>query len=247
MSEIIKTEAVVLSKINYSESSHIVTLFTKDYGKLSAIVKGGRRPKSKIGLIVDPMNYLQIVIYNKETRDIQILSSADILAHFPKIKDDYDKLKYAYAILELLKKLTVEHEANEKLFRGLIRILDLINTSNELPITLFGRFFIFFLTELGYELQLDTCAVCGRTNPFYDELSYNFEIGTLCIECKKNHLESFKFDGELFRYLLCLKNSKTIDNQMNYGTKESALMFLEKYLIYHVPDFKGIQTFQLFK
>ncbi len=89
MSEIIKTEAVVLSKLNYGDSSLIVTLFTKEYGKLSAIIKGARNPKSKMGLVIDPLNHLQIILYKKDTRELQIISSAEILTYFPKIKDRF--------------------------------------------------------------------------------------------------------------------------------------------------------------
>ena len=100
MSEIVKTEAVVLSKLNYGDSSSIAALFTKNYGKLSAIIKGGRNPKSKIGFIVDPLNHLQVILYKKDNRDIQTLSNADIISHFSKIKEDLNKLKYTYAVLE---------------------------------------------------------------------------------------------------------------------------------------------------
>ncbi len=247
MSDIIKTEAVVLSKINYGDSSNIISIFTKDYGKLSAIVKGGRNPKSKIGLVADPLNHLQVVLYKKDTRDIQIISSADIIKYFAKIRDDFEKLKYASAVVELVKKLTPEHEENLKLFRGLVRILSLLDTSNEKEIIVFGRFLIFFLTELGYEIQLDKCCICGRTNLFQNRLSYNFEIGILCSICRENHLESFSINAELFQYLFCLKNNRSIEDKINYETMEAALIFLEKYIKYHVQDFTGIRSFQLFK
>ncbi len=107
MSDIIKTEAVVLSKINYGDTSSIVSLYTESDGKLSAIVKGGRGPKSKIGKIIDPLNHLQVIIYKKTTRDVQILSDANLISHFVNIKEDLDATKYSFAIIELVKNLTV--------------------------------------------------------------------------------------------------------------------------------------------
>ena len=164
MSEIVKTEAIVLSKVNYGDTSSISSLYTKDHGKLSAIIKGGRNPKSKMGLLIDPVNYLQVVLYKKDTREVQFISSADLVEHFTKIKSDLEKLKYSQAIIELVKKLTIEHEVNEKLFRGVVRILELIESSNEPNEVLFGRFFLFFLKETGFELQLEKCMSCGKTN-----------------------------------------------------------------------------------
>ncbi len=244
MSEIITTEAIVLSKLKYGDTSKIVTLYTKDFGKLSAIVKGGRNSKSNIGAIVDPMNHIQIVLYKKDTREIQLISSADLINHFRHVKEEFERLEYSQAILELLKKLTVEHEVNLRLFKGVVRILNLLDTSNELPVITFGRFFIFFLSELGYEIQLEKCCVCGKANLENIELSYNFDLGILCNVCRKNHLESISISSELFKYMVCLKTNKKIETLSN-GTAEKAVVFMERYLKFHIPDFKGIQSIQL--
>ncbi len=246
MSEIIKTEAVVLSKINYGDTSNIVSLFTKDYGKFSAIIKGGRNPKSKIGYITDPLNYVQLIVYKKDNREIQIISNADLISYYPNLKEDLEKLKYSQAVLELMKKLTVDHEANVRLFKGVIRILSLFDSSKEEPVIIFGRFFIFFLTELGYELQLEKCAICGRTNLQGEDLSYNYEMGIFCSECRKNQVESYYINSELFNHLICLKNSKKIEKP-NVIIAQKAIVFMERFLTYHIPDFKGIQAIQLFK
>ena len=217
MSKIIKTEAVVLSKLNYGDSSSIVTLFTKEYGKLSAMLKGGRNPKSKLSLIVDPINYLEVIFYNNPSRDLQILTSADIKAHFPKIKDDLDKLKYAHSVIELVKNLSVEHEVNKKLFSGIIRILELMAEGKENPAVSFGRFFLFFLKELGYEFQL-----------------------------KNNYLENITMNPELFHYFNCLKKNES-PGVVNPAIINGAVTFLENYLKYHVSDFKGLQSLKMFK
>jgi DNA repair protein RecO (recombination protein O) len=217
MSKIIKTEAVVLSKLNYGDSSSIVSLFTKDYGKLSVMLKGGRNPKSKLSLIVDPINYLEVIFYNNPSRDLQILSSADIKAHFHKIKEDLDKLKYAHSVIELVKNLSVEHETNKKLFSGIIRILELIEEDKENPAVSFGRFFLFFLKELGYEFQPGT-----------------------------NNIDNITINPELFLYFNCLKKNENPGN-VSPDVINGALTFLENYLKYHVSDFKGLQSLNMFK
>ena len=83
MSEIIKTEAIVLSKLDYRDTSKIANLFTEDFGKISVIIKGARSPKSKTGKIVDPLNHIRIVYYNKESRDLQLISDAESINYFP--------------------------------------------------------------------------------------------------------------------------------------------------------------------
>ena len=245
MGEIIKTEAIVLNKLNYGDTSSIVTLFTKSHGKLSAIIKGGRSPKSRISFAVDPLNHLQVILYNKDSREVQILSSADIISHYSKIKEDLDKLKYSFAVLELIKKLIPEHEANERLFKGLNRIFHLLENSEENPKIIFGRFFMFFLAEMGYEVQIQHCVSCGKSNLNSMDLSYNFELGILCGDCRKDYIESFPIFSELFNYLRCLKHNKKIFNE-NEAIFDKAIEFMHLYLKHHVTDFNGIKSFQLF-
>jgi DNA repair protein RecO (recombination protein O) len=245
MSEIVKTEAFVLSKIDYSDSSNITSLFSREYGKISVIAKGSRNPKSKIGLVIDPPNYIGVVFYKKDSRELQIISSADIIEHYPSIRSDLEKLKYSFAILELVKNLTAENEEHMKLFSGLKRIFYLLNSSNQPTKLLFGRFFIFFLSEIGYEIQIERCVGCGKSSLDDQLLSYSFENGILCAGCKSKYVESYIIDTELFKLLKCLKFNKTVQN-FNDILVDNAISFMEKFLKYHVPDFKGIQSLRFY-
>jgi DNA repair protein RecO (recombination protein O) len=246
MSEIIKTEAVVLSKINYGDTSSIVSLYTEKEGKISAILKGSRVLKSKLGQIVDPLNHLQIIIYKKVSRDVQLISSADLISHFSKIKENLDCTKYSFAIMELLKNLTSDNEVNPKLFRGLVKILRMIEDKKEDASILFGRFFLFFLSELGYEISVEKCSNCG--NKLSPEIiwSFDFELGFVCSDCVESYFGKEIIDAELFNYFVCLKNNKST-GKISIETQKKFLTLLERYLKQHVPDFKGILSFQTFK
>jgi DNA repair protein RecO (recombination protein O) len=242
MSEIIKTEAIVLSKMDYRDSSNILSLYTKDFGRMSVIQKGIRSPKAKKGFAAEPINHIHIILYKKDTRDLQILSDVDLISHFPRIKDNLEKLKYSLAILELIKKLTPEHETNIKLFNGLTRILFLIDSSNENSKITFGRFFLFFLKEIGYEIQLKKCLSCQKDIINDDNLGYNFELGILCSQCSSNYKIDFKISQELFNYLHCLNQNKNADSFKDF-TADRAIVFMERHLKIHIPDFGGIISF----
>ena len=137
MSEIIKTDAVVLSKLNYGDTSSIVTLYTQTDGKISVIVKGGRSPKSKIGKIIDPINHLQIIIYKKDTRDVQVLSDANLVSHFVHLKEDLNALNVT--LLSLQKSIFIvpqEIDEEEELIKNIVKLIteDDILTTNYLDI-----------------------------------------------------------------------------------------------------------------
>jgi len=244
MSEIVKTEAIVLSKMNYGDSSSIALLFTEDLGKISVIVKGARSPKSKYGKIVDPLNYLSVVLYKKESRELQLLTGADIIEHFPAMKNDLNKLGYAYAVAELVKNLLADHEVSKRIFKGIIKILSILNSGEEKPEITFGRFFMFLLKETGYEIQIDSCAICGK-DKFGDDPHYNFEKGLICGECRKSVVDNYDINLELLRYINCLKNNESAGTFSNLITRK-AINFMETHLKYHVPDFKGISSLKIF-
>lgn len=245
MSEILKSEAVVLSRIKYGDSSLIASLFTKEFGKMSAIVKGGRNPKSKIGSLIDAGNHLQIIFYKKSSRELQLISSADLISHFPNLKMSIEGIKYANAILELIQKLVPEHDTNTKLFNGVVRIFSLIDESKEPAIVLFARFFMFFLSEIGYQIQLNNCAGCGKKLISQSELYCSFDLGIFCRDCKSSFVESYIINAELFRTLLCLKNGAQLEEKELIYV-EKAVAFMEKYLKHHVSDFNGIQSLIIF-
>src|ERR1035437_10057921 len=230
MSEIIKTQAIVLRRINFGDSSKIATFYSEDFGKISAIIKGARSSKSKTGFLIDTTNLLQIVLYKKETRDIQIVSDVDLIKSYSHIRDDYEKFTHASAILELLTNLTLENEQNKKLFEGTVKIFSLLDGAGNNPKLLFAKYFLFFLKEIGYELQFQNCSICRKPLDTEESVSYNYENGMICSECRKDRLIIYDFTKELFNLMLCL-NSKNYD--IRYGEKELDLIiqFLERFLM----------------
>ncbi len=244
MSQILKTEAIVLKKMDYRESSKIAVLLTKYQGKISVLIKGARSSKSQIGPKIDLLNHVQAVIYFKELRELQILTQAELLQHHPKIKEDIDKLKYAYAVLEIIDELTLEGESNEKLFRGTVKILTMMNDSQTDSAVLLIKFILFVMKESGYELVLSNCNICNK------ELSgdtgfFNAEKGITCKSCIEGYNQSYNFSQELFNLLLSLNEKNAIRN-ISSKDLNRALNFLEQYMKYHIPEFKGIRSIHLY-
>lgn len=245
MSEIIKTEAIVLSKLDYGDTSKIANLFTKDLGKVSVIIKGARSAKSKFGSVIDPLNYVRVVFYNKESRELQFISDAEIIEFYTRIKEDYDHLKFAYAVIELVNKLIPDNESNLKLFEAILRIFKRFDSSDENPQVIFCRFFLYFLKELGFEIHLEKCSACGKNDFAGNGIYYSFEKGLICGNCNKMMTYNTAVNKELFEFLNCLNTNKSIAKFDNSVSRE-AIKFMEEHLIYHAVGFKGINTLRNF-
>ena len=100
----LKTEAIILKGFKYGDSSKIITLFSQDIGKFSAIVKGVRNSKSKNSGVFENMNLVNVLFNKKDNRDLQFISNAECISSFPKVKENFEKLMVAYKLLELHQK-----------------------------------------------------------------------------------------------------------------------------------------------
>jgi DNA repair protein RecO (recombination protein O) len=242
MSEIIKTKAICIKKIDYGDSSKIATLYTAEFGKISVIIKSGRNKNSKIGAIVDIFNLIDIVYYNKNNRSIQLLTQADLIDFFQNIKSDIELLKYASAILELFNEIIHEGESNSLLFAGLHKILVLLNKKSESPQVLFIKFLVFFIKELGYEIDFNRCSLCfdiiEENDGYFDSKN-----GIICSECFSQANMPINISKELFNFLKSLSNKNNANNVKNLDLITSYLL---RYLSTNIPEFKGLLSLQIY-
>jgi len=245
MSSIIKTKAFVLSKLDFGDTSKIAQFYTEDLGRISCIIKGARSPRSKIGKTIDVMNYVDLVLYKKEGRDLQVVTQADLIAYYPNVKSDLEKLKYASSIMELLLRLTVENDQHRRLFLGVEKILQRIETETTQPILLFAMNVKFFLEEIGYGLETEKCSECQKSLLNSGKVSYNHEMGLMCESCSQNHLVLFEFSMELFNKMVCLSQRNSLCSYTENELKE-IITFFERFLIYHVDEFQGIKSLKIY-
>ncbi len=245
MSIITTTEAIVLTKIDFRETSKISNLFTKEFGRIAVIVKGAKTSNSKMGRLIDVLNLLTIVVYNKSGREVQLLSQADLQDYYPSIKSDYEKIKYASAVIELINKLLPEHEPALRVFTGTKKILQNFESSEEKPYLIFARYMMFFIEEIGYEIQIRACSDCGNELHQDNTAGMDYSKGMICMDCGKKHLSFVPFERELFYLLDCLKYGKKAV-VYNHRNIQNLLFHFENYLKYHVSSFKGLNSLHNF-
>ncbi len=245
MSKIIKTKGFVLNKLDFGDSSKIVNLYSQEFGRVSGIIKGARSSKSKIGKIVDVLNFVEIIFYKKDSRDLQIITQADLISNFTQIKSDLEKIKYASAIIELVLKFTLEDDPHPRLFNGMLKILQKLENEDTEPMLQFVLFYKFFLEEIGYGIEVENCVECNVPLTSTGEVNYNHEIGFMCGACGKDHIVTYKLSSELFNKITCLSQR---NKKCSYSNDElkSIITFFEKFLIYHVDEFKGLKSLQMY-
>lgn len=156
-----ETEAVVLRTYRLGEADKIVSLFTRQLGKLRAVAAGARRSKSRYGSALEPLSYIRIWLFERENRDLLRLNSAEILESFFDMQKDYRLQVAAQYVGEVAERFLPEREVNERAFRLLLAVLRALRRSGEVSRPLL--YFDYWMLRLGGLLpDLKHCANCGR-------------------------------------------------------------------------------------
>ena len=149
-----KSTAIVLKRFPYGETSIIARCFVRDLGKVSFIVRGAHRKKSPMGAYFQPSNYLNLVFYYKENRDLQTITKASFVRSWQRMITDLKKITYAMALIELTDKCLIGHDSHPELFDALCDALATVE-SHDNQLNLAYWFYQYqLLTLLGFQPDL---------------------------------------------------------------------------------------------
>lgn len=233
---ILQTESFVLRSIDYGETSQIVTLFTRQRGKIAVMAKGARRTSSRFGSSLQPMSYTSVVVYYKPTRGIQTLSESSHLHFFDGITRDLERVSCGLRIVELVYALMQEEEQNQHVFILVLQVLERLNRTHERTENLLFYFQLRFASVLGFEPDIERSAVEALSDTGFLSLETGAvlpgrEAGTTSVRpASRRALRAFavcaRADLEtVMRMRLdpktCLELSRLIDDFLRYHVEES--------------------------
>jgi len=187
---IVKTEAIVLRTMRYRETSRIAALYTKERGKISVIAKGARDGRGRLGGSLQPMNQVGVVVYMKESRDLQLLTQCDVTRPFPGLSTDLERMAAGMAAVELTDAVSPAEEPNAELFDLLSATLDAVSHATKQPGNALYYFELHLLGIIGFRPDFRLCSVCrSPAVPSRDggEMHLN-RNGILCAGCSAKGL-----------------------------------------------------------
>ena len=181
MSRLYKTEGVVLRHSYMGEADALVTLCTPDRGKLRAVARGVRRPKSRLAGHLEPLTYCTMML--AEGRNLDIVSGCETLDSFQGIKSDLWLLSCGLYLADLTDRLSAEGAENRPLFRLLLNALRSLADGVDPALVL--RYFEFHsLACCGYLPELWECAACHRKLEATTNYFSPAAAGLLCPDCR---------------------------------------------------------------
>ena len=245
---IVKTEAIVLKKLNFRDTSRIVTLLSKEYGRLSVLAKGARDPKSKFGPVLDTFNHLQVVLYKKEGRDLHLLSQCDLLSRFDGLTRDLNRVAHALSVLDMVNAVSEYGEERTPLFEPLLETLRGIHKGGDL-----SGMILFFQTRLlcllGFQPDLTRCAACrtviegvSGTNNGVFRLTGD---GILCRRCGSGTMHWMEAGSDTIDLLRTCQHLAEVSGPFgNFSTetRREAQVVLTRFLGNHVEGIRNLKA-----
>lgn len=189
-----KTEAIVIRQADFSESSRVVTLFTKDFGKISALAKGAKRLKSAFESGLDLLSHCRIVFIQKSHGTLDLLTESQLLKRFQPVASSLPHLYGGYYIAELLNALTEEGDPHPDLFEAAAVSLDLLSSIDTpfIPVTWFE---LMTLQEIGQLPDFFSCTICREELSIGDSSRFWVSQGGLiCSRCGRSEYQASEFE-----------------------------------------------------
>lgn len=151
--------AVVLNSRPMRDAHRLLTLFTREKGKIKVVAHGAVKPTSRKRGAVQPFCHSCFLL--RRGRELDSVEQCEGLEIFPGLWDDLDRMTYAGHVVEMVDGLTAEGEPNQSIFELLLHTLKALESTTDLELVARG-FELRLLTLLGYQPYLDGCTNCGR-------------------------------------------------------------------------------------
>ena len=246
-----KTDAVVLKSQKQGETSKIVTLYSKDYGILKLIAKGARGPKSRFLGSLDLLNHIGVVFYHKESRDLQLLSQADIIDPYSRIKLDLQKLSLAMVAAEMMLRSQHDHDPQPNLYHLLLAFLHKLENAKQALNVIFFWYQLRFLRWNGFRPNLKNCLACQRQLGNEQKVSFLIHKGGwLCGKCQQTTGLSMMIRRETLIILnridmAGLSHLEQLD--MKADQLAECRLLLNKFSIYHIESLAKMKSGEFLK
>jgi DNA repair protein RecO (recombination protein O) len=250
-----KVEAIILRSINYQESSKILTLYTREYGALGVIAKGARRRHRTFGASLDLMAHIEAQLYIKESRELQLLSDADLIDEFPKIQADFEKLFLALSMLELTYIVTRHTERNDEMFDLLLNTLKTMESATNSVVPLFYYFEANIIELLGFRPSLGACEACGKSlrdiaGQEGARVAFEIDRGAFrCGECSPPADASLTVNAKtvaLWEHFSRMNVKSITETPWEEALQGELDRVISNYLEYHQPEMRSLRAKRMY-
>ena len=205
-----RTRAVILRRRDFGEADRILTIYTPDHGKKTAIAKGIRKTSSRKAGHLELFTHTALLLAHARTWDI--VTEAVTVEAFGRLRQQLDCIGYASYVCELIDCFTEEEDENQLLWDLLLRVLRELDdaalepTPTEKPAALLRWFELHLLSLTGFQPELFHCLDCGDDLEAVTNYLVLHEGGIVCPRCRARREEGEELDVDTLKVLRYLQS-----------------------------------------
>jgi DNA repair protein RecO (recombination protein O) len=231
-----RTQAMVLRKTKLGETDTILTMLAADGSQVRAVAKGLRKPGGRFGGRLEPYAVVDLQLH--EGRNLDIVSEAVTLASHAGLREDYDRAAAAAVVVDVLDKISVEGQAEARLFAFAQATLDVMESCalDALP-SVVVAFLAKAMAMHGYRPQLDECACCA-SEVGESRLFSVASGGAVCAACGGADASVVRFTPEArawLQRLLSARMSEVPELGMPPAAVADCFALMRAFVAYHLP------------
>ena len=228
-----RLEAVVLRHADWGEADRLITLYTRERGKVRAIAKGARKIRSRKAGHLEP--FTRVTLQLARGRDLLIVTQADTVDAYLPIHENLVKTSHAAYVVELLDRFTYEDDTeNYNIFRLITEVLSRLEKEAD-PWLAIRYYELRLLDLLGYRPHLFECANCGKEIKAEDQFFSAAQGGALCPACGVGLPGAWSVSVEALKYLRHFQRSDYAEAQRARPSPEiqsEVETLLQRYVTY---------------
>lgn len=227
-----RTQAVVIGRRPLGEADRLVTFYTREFGRLSGVAKGVRRPRSRFGSALELFTQGQLLFFETERSGLVRVDHFDILHPFVTVREQLERLGQGSWVLECLGRLTAERDPQAALYGLLVRTLRALEEIPR-PARAALAFTLRAVDLLGHRLRLDRCLGCGK--PPGDVPRLDFAAGgLLCGGCAPRVGDLLQLSGQAvgaLRRLRTLRWEQILATSVSRSVEAEIASALEAHVV----------------
>ena len=235
-----RTNAIIFKKEDRSETDRAFAVFTYDFGRLDVYAKAIRKINSKLRAGID-IFYLSEIEFIRGKNN-KTLTDAEPIEKNNNILQDFEKIKIAYQITNVLDKFIKGQQEDKEIWNLLVDTFKKLNVRQSVANNqqlLYYYFLWNFFSVLGYHPEISKCAVChGKLNPYNIYFS-DKEGGIICKKCLEADKEARKINSDVVKVLrlILIKDWKIISKlKIDLASQKMFETVTNSYYDYVLPE-----------
>jgi DNA repair protein RecO (recombination protein O) len=226
-------KAIILNKKVFAEGSEIITMYSRELGKVRGLARSVKKPLSKLAFGLEQLFYSEIEIANAAQNFL--ITGVKPLQTFKHMRENAAAVKSALLATEIILKSTADQQANPELFDYFLEFLEHLEKEAASRHNCRSFFMIQALAFSGYELDFKKCLLCGKSLQSEKDIFFsNRKGGFLCASCSKKVSDAQLLNKQSYS-ALCLVGMHNFEKQ-DLQPKTAELYSFSKSFAEHVLE-----------